>query len=206
MDARPIPARPDLSLETALGRRHLVCGIDEVGRGPWAGPVVAAAVILDPAAIPAGIDDSKRLPAARRQDLHDALLAAARVGIGRASVSEIDTMNILQASFLAMRRAVAALGVRPGFALVDGHMVPPGLPCRSEPVVGGDARALSIAAASIVAKVTRDRIMVALALQFPGYAWERNMGYGTRDHVEGLERYGVTQHHRRGFRPIHKML
>jgi len=202
-----IPSLPDLSLERTFSTGgRLVCGIDEVGRGPWAGPVVAAAVILDPGAIPEGIDDSKRLKPEQREVLHDALLAVARVGVGRASVAEIDTMNILQASFLAMRRAVAALGVRPGFALVDGAARPPGLPCRCEAVVGGDARALSVAAASIVAKVTRDRIMVALAQHFPGYAWERNMGYGTRDHAEGLTRHGVTQHHRRGFRPVHKML
>ena len=183
-----------------------VCGIDEVGRGPWAGPVVAAAVILDPDALPEGLDDSKRLTAPRREELAAVLHSVAIVGIGTASVSEIETMNILQASFLAMRRAVARLGRRPALALVDGHMRPPGLPCPCRPIVGGDGLALSIAAASIVAKVARDRMMVALAQQFPGYGWETNMGYGTRAHQEGLARLGVSPHHRRSFQPIHDIL
>ena len=169
--------------------------------------MVAAAVILDPAAIPDGLNDSK-LPAAaaprgaRRRDRG----IPRSVGIGLASVAEIEAMNILQASFLAMRRAVAALGRRPALALVDGHMPPPGLPCPCRTVIGGDGLALSIAAASIVAKVTRDRMMVALSQQFPGYGWETNMGYGTRGHAEGLARLGVSPHHRRSFEPIHKML
>ena len=200
----PVASCPDYLLEAA--GPHPVCGIDEAGRGPWAGPVVAAAVVLDPAAIPPGIDDSKRLPRAMREALHDALLARAKVGIGLASVEEIDAMNILQASFLAMRRAVAALADPPAAALVDGNLVPPGLPCRAKPVVGGDGRILSIAAASIVAKVTRDRIMVALSQQFRGYGWETNVGYGTPGHAAGLEALGITQHHRRSFQPIHKML
>ena len=183
-----------------------VCGIDEVGRGPWAGPVVAAAVILDPVAIPDGLDDSKRLTAKRREELFVALQATAVIAVGRASVEEIATMNILQASFLAMRRAVAALACRPAVALVDGHMLPPGLGCPARAVVGGDGLALSIAAASIVAKVTRDRMMVALAQQFPGYGWATNMGYGTREHAAGLSRLGVTPHHRRSFEPVHKIL
>ncbi len=203
-EPRPARGGPDFSFEAAAAGP--VCGIDEVGRGPWAGPVVAAAVILDPLAIPEGLDDSKRLSAARREALHDRLLARASVGIGMASVEEIDAINILQASFLAMRRAVAALSPAPMFALVDGNRVPAGLPCEGRAVIGGDARVLSIAAASIVAKVTRDRIMVALSQQFPGYGWETNVGYGTAGHVSGLERLGVTQHHRRSFRPIHKML
>ena len=183
-----------------------VCGIDEVGRGPLAGPVVAAAVILDPLALPDGIDDSKRLTAARREALVVAIQATAIVGVGQASVEEIATMNILQASFLAMRRAVAALARRPALALVDGHMLPPGLGCPARAVVGGDGLALSIAAASIVAKVTRDAMMVALSQQFPGYGWETNMGYGTREHAEALGLLGVTPHHRRSFEPVHKIL
>jgi ribonuclease HII len=183
-----------------------VCGIDEVGRGSWAGPVVAAAVILDLAAIPDGIDDSKRLTPQRRDELATALRGCAVVGIGSASVAEIEAMNILQASFLAMRRAVAGLGLRPALALVDGHLQPPGLPCPARPIVGGDGLALSIAAASIVAKVARDRMMVALSQQFPGYGWETNMGYGTRGHAEGIGRLGVSPHHRRSFRPIHNIL
>ena len=198
------PIAPDFSLESA--GPHPVCGIDEVGRGPWAGPVVAAAVILDPAAIPEGLNDSKLLTAQRREALAAEIRLAACVGVGVASVAEIEAMNILQASFLAMRRAVAALARRPALALVDGHMPPPGLPCPCRPVVGGDGLALSIAAASIVAKVTRDAMMVALSQQFPGYGWETNMGYGTRGHLEGLGRLGVSPHHRRSFEPMHKML
>ncbi len=156
--------------------------------------------------IPDGIDDSKQLPRARRETLFDELLGCAGIGVGVASVDEIDRVNILQASFLAMRRALAALGPAPAMALVDGHLVPPDLGCPAQAVVGGDARALSIAAASIVAKVTRDRGMVALAQQFPGYGWETNMGYGVAAHAEALSRLGVTPHHRRSFRPIHKML
>ncbi len=195
---------PDFSVE-GLGPAP-VCGIDEVGRGPWAGPVVAAAVILDPLAIPEGLDDSKRLTAARREELLALLHATAAIGIGQATVAEITTMNILQASFLAMRRAVAALPRRPALALVDGHLLPPGLPCRARAIVGGDGLAASIAAASIVAKVTRDRMMVALAQQFPGYGWETNMGYGTREHARSLTHLGVTPHHRRSFQPVHKIL
>jgi ribonuclease HII len=195
---------PDFSFE--VEGPEPVCGIDEVGRGPWAGPVVAAAVILDPLAIPDGLDDSKRLTALRREALLGELEACALIGIGQATVAEITTMNILQASFLAMRRAVAHLPRRPALALVDGHMLPPGLPCRTRAIVGGDGLALSIAAASIVAKVTRDRMMVALAQQFPGYGWETNMGYGTREHASGLSRLGVTPHHRRSFEPVHKIL
>jgi ribonuclease HII len=198
------PPLPDFSREA--DGPHPVCGIDEVGRGPWAGPVVAAAVILDPAAVPDGLNDSKLVPAQRREALATEIQLAACVGIGVATVAEIEAMNILQASFLAMRRAVAALKRRPALALVDGHIMPPGLPCPCRPVVGGDGLALSIAAASIVAKVTRDRMMVALSQQFPGYGWETNMGYGTRGHAVGLGRLGVSPHHRRSFAPVHKML
>lgn len=195
---------PDFSHESAS--QQPVCGIDEVGRGPWAGPVVAAAVILDPGAIPDGLDDSKRLTGKRREILFEQLMGCAVIGVGEASVAEIEAINILQASFLAMRRALHALGQRPALALIDGKLVPPDLPCPARAIIGGDGLALSIAAASIVAKVTRDRTMVALAQQFPGYKWEQNMGYGTRDHADALDRLGVTPHHRRGFQPIHKML
>lgn len=179
-----------------------VCGVDEAGRGPWAGPVVAAAVMLDPACIPDGLDDSKKLVASRREALHERLFACARVGVGIASVEEIDRINILQASFLAMRRALAALAAdRIGLVLVDGDKAPDlGWPARA--VVGGDALCLSIAAASVVAKVTRDRIMRDLAATHPGYGWETNMGYGVPAHAAGLARLGVTPHHRRSFRPV----
>ncbi len=200
----PPRARPDFAAEAASPQP--VCGIDEAGRGPWAGPVVAAAVILDATAIPEGLDDSTRLTPSRRAALHDALRCVARIGVGAASVAEIEQMNILQASHLAMRRALAALGPAPALALVDGAATPPGLACPARAIVGGDGSALSIAAASIVAKVTRDRLMTALARDFPGYGWETNMGYGTRAHAAGLARLGVTLHHRRGFRPIQNIL
>ncbi len=183
-----------------------VCGVDEVGRGPWAGPVVAAAVILDPKNIPAGLNDSKKLTAARRAVLFEAITASGTVAIGSASVAEIDRINILQATFLAMRRAVEGLAMPPEFALIDGNKTPPGLPCAARTVVKGDARSLSIAAASIIAKVTRDKLMCDLSATYPGYGWETNMGYGTKAHQEGLAALGVTPHHRVSFKPIHKML
>jgi ribonuclease HII len=197
---------PDYVHESAAPQP--VCGIDEAGRGPWAGPVVAAAVILDPGRIPAGLDDSKRLTAARRAELYDALWGCARIGVGAASVEEIDQINVLQASFLAMRRALFDLRPSPALALalVDGKLIPPELGCPAQALVGGDGRSLSIAAASIVAKVTRDRMMVALSQQFPGYGWETNMGYGVPAHADGLARLGVTPHHRRSFVPVHKIL
>jgi len=198
---------PDLAEERAFGLGDApVCGIDEVGRGPLAGPVVAAAVILDPAAVPPGIADSKRLAPARRAALAEALAASAAVGIGMASVEEIDALNILNAAHLAMRRAAEALARPPAAALIDGNRLPPGLPCAARAIVGGDARCLSIAAASIVAKVTRDRLMDGLAAEHPGYGWERNRGYGTAEHLAALARLGVTPHHRRYFAPIHKIL
>lgn len=198
-------APPDLALEAAAGIGP-VCGIDEAGRGPWAGPVVAAAVILDPARVPHGLDDSKKLTAARREKLFQAIRTAARVGVGIAEVDEIDQLNILRATDLAMARALADLPEPPRLALVDGNRVPPGLGCDARAVVGGDALSASVAAASIIAKVTRDRIMVALSQQFPGYGWERNSGYGVKAHAEALHRLGVTPHHRRSFKPIHNIL
>ncbi len=198
---------PDLTAEVAFGEDGAtICGVDEAGRGPWAGPVVAAAVVLDPAAVPPGLNDSKKLTPRRRAALFDALRAAASVGIGIAGVDEIDALNILRANDLAMRRAIEALDPAPDAALIDGNRVPPGLPCRAQAVVGGDGRSLSIAAASIVAKVTRDRLMAELAKSHPGYGWERNQGYGTAEHRAALIRLGVTPHHRRSFRPIHNIL
>lgn len=196
---------PDFSFENSCEMLP-VCGIDEAGRGPWAGPVVAGAVILDPLNIPEGLNDSKKLTAKRRDALFDAINETALVGIGIATVEEIDEINILQATFLAMRRAAEALSQRPSYALIDGNKVPPNLICEAQAIVKGDGRSLSIAAASIIAKVTRDRIMVTLAQQFPGYGWERNAGYGVKAHQEGLNRLGVTPHHRVSFKPIHKML
>lgn len=168
--------------------------------------MVASAVILNPTEVPEGLNDSKKLTAKRRDVLFDAISKSALVGIGTATVQEIDEINILQATFLAMRRAVADLPALPNYALIDGNKIPPDFPCDAEAIVKGDGRSVSIAAASIIAKVTRDRIMVALAQQFPGYGWERNAGYGVKAHQEGLNRLGVTPHHRVSFKPIHKML
>ena len=198
---------PDFSLETLAG--GVVAGIDEAGRGPWAGPVVAAAVVLDAASLPPDlngcIDDSKKLSPVRRLEVFERLCACARIGIGRAEVGEIEIVNILGATHLAMARAVEALGMPLDVALVDGNRAPK-LAFPIQCVVGGDGLSLSIAAASIVAKVTRDRIMADLAGTFPGYGWERNVGYGTAEHLSALERLGVTPHHRRGFRPIAHIL
>ena len=194
----------DFALEAACGCVR-ICGVDEVGRGPWAGPVVAAAVILNRDWNAAGVDDSKRLTATARARLRREIEAHAEIGTGQASVCEIDRLNILNATLLAMRRAVAALPRVPECALVDGNRLPD-LPCPAQAVTGGDARSLSIAAASIVAKVERDRLMAGLAADFPGYGWERNAGYGTPEHAAALERLGVTPHHRRSFAPVARRL
>ena len=180
------------------------CGIDEAGRGPWAGPVVAAAVVLR--APVEGLNDSKKLTVLARERLFDMLYQSAAIGVGMASVAEIDSLNILRATDLAMCRALSALPASPARALVDGNRVPPDLTCAAEAVVGGDASVPAISAASIIAKVTRDRIMAELARDFPGYGWERNAGYGVRAHAEALHALGVTPHHRRSFKPIHKIL
>ncbi|USG62195.1 ribonuclease HII [Sneathiella marina] len=194
---------PDLSLEQA--ETGIVAGVDEVGRGPFAGPVVAAAVILDQNQIPAGIQDSKKLSRAARERLFVDITNSSLVGLGEASVEEIDEINILQASLLAMRRAVADLKSRPDFVLVDGNK-DPDLGIKTRTVVKGDAISLSIAAASIVAKVTRDRKMCALAKAYPHYGWEKNAGYGTAEHRKGLREFGVTPLHRRSFAPIRALL
>jgi ribonuclease HII len=197
---------PDLSLERAAGGR--VAGVDEAGRGPWAGPVVAAAVVL-PAHLPPllarNIDDSKRLSRGRREALFAAMGDVVEIGVAAASVDEIDRLNILEATLLAMRRAVDRLDPPPALALVDGNRAP-ALTCPSRAVVRGDRLSLSIAAASIVAKVTRDRLMAELADDCGAYGWHRNAGYGTAEHQAALARLGVTPHHRRSFRPIAKLL
>ncbi|MDD9991985.1 MAG: ribonuclease HII [Rhodospirillales bacterium] len=199
--------QPDLSLERAAGGR--VAGVDEAGRGPWAGPVVAAAVVFGvgdpPPQVHAMITDSKLLTAEQRAALKPVILTFADAAVGIASVAEIDSMNILQATLLAMRRAVARLAEIPDLALVDGNRAPH-LRCPVRTVVGGDRKSLSIAAASIVAKVTRDRLMARLAADYPGYGWARNAGYGTAEHRAGLARLGPCVHHRRSFRPIRELL
>ena len=186
-----------------------VAGIDEAGRGPWAGPVVAAAVVLHQSKMPDelrfGIKDSKVISSAKREQLFSLLRLCAEIGVGRAEVTEIDDTNILSATFMAMKRALQALSISVDIALVDGNQAPD-LPCKVETLVKGDSLSLSIAAASIVAKVHRDREMAMLAKTFPGYGWEKNAGYGTKEHREALARIGVTPHHRKTFSPVAKII
>jgi len=183
-----------------------IAGIDEAGRGPLAGPVVAAAVILAHGKIPKGLNDSKQLTPEARGDLFPRILErAVAVGVGEASVDEIDLVNIRQATHLAMARAVRALSVAAAFALVDGNDPPP-LPCPCDTLIDGDARSVSIAAASIIAKVTRDRMMRALHDEHPHYGWITNKGYSTEEHLAALLRHGPTRHHRRSFAPVHNIL
>lgn len=199
---------PDFSFEAqaiARGAAYVV-GVDEVGRGPLAGPVVACAVRLEPQNIPDGLNDSKKLTAAARTRLAALLWQVADVSLGVASVQEIDRINILHASMLAMERAVAGLAGKADHVLVDGNRIPPGLRGRATALVKGDARSVSISAASIVAKVWRDQAMVDLAQQHPGYGWEQNAGYPTKQHREALRNLGVTPHHRRSFKPVHNIL
>lgn len=206
---RSAKTRPDFSLELVAVNKGLspVVGLDEAGRGPWAGPVVAAAAWLEPSRLPRvlneRLNDSKKLTRESRTFLFEEMSASDAVifGIGWASVREIDHLNILAASLLAMQRAVLDLPFEPGHALVDGNRLP-SLPCLGECVVKGDARSLSIAAASVVAKVTRDLEMARLAGIHPEYGWESNKGYGTADHARALSRHGPTDQHRRSFRPV----
>jgi ribonuclease HII len=199
---------PDYALEEAAFRAgaRVVAGVDEVGRGPLAGPVTAAAVVLDIRRIPQGINDSKKLSPKRREMLAQAIMECCDWAVGHASVEEIDALNILRASHLAMCRAIAGLRQRPDLALIDGNMLPRDLPMPGQAVVKGDARSLSIAAASLVAKLLRDRIMVDLAQQHPGYGWEVNAGYPTKAHRQALLDLGVTPYHRRSFKPVHNIL
>lgn len=200
-------ALPDYSFEKqALGNgATLVAGVDEVGRGPLAGPVMAAAVILDPKNIPEGLNDSKKLGIKKREALYEQILEVADVGVGEASVEEIDEHNILRASHIAMVRAVQSLSARPDFVLIDGKMIPRGLNIQAEGLIKGDTKSVSISAASIVAKIRRDRLMESLAQQFPGYGWERNMGYPTPEHKSALVNLGITPHHRRSFKPVYNI-
>jgi ribonuclease HII len=183
-----------------------IAGVDEVGRGPLAGPVVAAAVILDRKRLPKGVDDSKQmLPEAREEAYAQIMEMALAVGIGEASVDEIDLVNIRQATHLAMARAIRGLRLVPCFALVDGND-PPALPCPCDTIIEGDARSISIASASVIAKVTRDKMMIELDALNPGYGWLTNKGYATPEHLEALDRLGPTRHHRRSFAPVHNIL
>lgn len=199
---------PDDSLETALRAQGYlrIAGVDEVGRGPLAGPVTAAAVVLDLTAVPEGLNDSKKMTARRRDALADTLQTCADVSVAHATVAEIDDLNILKASHLAMVRAVQGLATPPDALLIDGNLIPANLTIPAQAIVKGDARSVSIAAASIVAKVCRDKIMVELAQQHPGYGWETNAGYPSKSHKLALQNLGVTPHHRRSFRPVHNIL
>jgi ribonuclease HII len=199
---------PDFTHENALLSTGIlrVAGVDEAGRGPLAGPVVAAAVILQQGRTPDGLNDSKKLSAKTRNRLKVEIEALASVGVGIASVEEIDALNILRASHLAMERALADLNPPPDHALIDGNMIPRGLTLPCDALVRGDGRSLSIAAASIIAKCTRDEIMVDLAQQHPGYGWAQNAGYPTAAHLKALRNLGPTPHHRRSFKPVHNIL
>lgn len=199
---------PDYTLEEAAMKRFggLVAGVDEVGRGPLAGPVVTAAVILDADNIPVGLNDSKKLSHAKREALFEAICQTSHVSIASASPARIDALNIRGATLWAMSEALKGLAVQPSYALFDGRDVAPLSPCPGMHVIKGDGRSVSIAAASIVAKVTRDRLMMRIGRSFPGYGFENHMGYGTKAHLEALDRLGVCEHHRRSFRPIYERL
>ncbi|WP_108881642.1 ribonuclease HII [Anderseniella sp. Alg231-50] len=199
--------QPDFILERAAldgGARH-VAGVDEAGRGPLAGPVVAAAVILNPGHVPDGLNDSKKLSEPARDALFAEILATADIGVGVADVARIDEMNILWATMWAMSEAIGDLEQQPDLALIDGNRCPK-LDCRADAIVKGDAKSMSIAAASIVAKVTRDRIMATLDRQLPEYGFARHKGYGTAFHLEMLKAHGATPHHRNSFAPVRKVL
>jgi len=200
------PAIPDYRFEQHAMQNGfpVVAGLDEAGRGPLAGPVVAAAVILDPECIPEGLDDSKALSKARRELLFEAILASSLVAVASASAREIEATDIRAASLAAMRRALRALPVKPHYALVDGRDVPPGLDCTARALVKGDARSLSIAAASIIAKVTRDSMMTRAVVVYPQYGFETHMGYGAKRHLQAIAEHGPCPLHRMTFRPMRK--
>ena len=196
-----------LGLDLPAWQAEIVCGVDEAGRGPLFGEVVAAAVILDPKKIPNGINDSKKLTKNKRTRLSNEIIAmSVSYSVIHVSVLEIDKINILEASMLAMRKATHSLDRAPSHVLIDGNKIPTNLNCPATAIVKGDNFSLTIAAASILAKVARDQIMEDLAQDFPKYGWETNVGYGTKAHIQGISQYGITPHHRVSFKPIHKML
>ncbi|AOG02994.1 ribonuclease HII family protein (plasmid) [Bosea sp. RAC05] len=196
---------PNFDIETDAGRwiRHPIAGSDEAGRGPLAGPVVAAAVVLDPTRLPYGIDDSKKLSQKRLEEAYAEITAhALGYAVAMVSAADIDRINIRQATLQAMREAVLALPRFPGLVLFDGRDVPPGLPCKGRAIIQGDAKSLSIAAASIIAKVRRDLHMKELATRFPGYGFETHAGYGTAFHLKAIAELGPTTEHRMTFAPL----
>jgi ribonuclease HII len=199
---------PNFKIEQDLIRNgcSIIAGVDEVGRGPLAGPVTAAAVILDPLNIPDNLNDSKILSSKKREKLFEQLKSSSAFAVAHVSPEEIDKLNILQASLLAMVNAVSNLKVKPNHILIDGNKVPAKLIGRATAIVKGDRKVLSIAAASIIAKVTRDKLMHDLASEFPVYGWAKNSGYPTKCHMNAIVKYGVTPHHRRSFKPVHNIL
>ena len=197
---------PDILTERSYGWPEiLVAGVDEAGRGPWAGPVVSAAVVLNKENIPEGLNDSKKLSEKKRVSLFSSINKFHSVGVGKSNIEEIDSMNILQATFLSMKRAVDNLNFSPGLVLVDGNL-DPGLEIKTKCIIKGDNISLSIAAASIIAKVTRDNLMLEMDKEYPDYRWKKNKGYGTAEHRNALEMFGPCKYHRKSFSPINKML
>ena len=197
---------PDSIIERGFGwPQKLVAGIDEAGRGPWAGPVVSAVVILNEKNIPDGLNDSKKLSEKKRLSLYSSIYNFHFVGVGISSIEEIDSMNVLQATFLSMNRAVEDLNPQPEYILVDGNL-DPGLNFKTKCIIKGDSISISIAAASVIAKVTRDNLMLKLDKEFPNYNWKKNKGYGTAEHRNALELHGPCKYHRKSFSPINKML
>lgn len=204
---------PDWSEEDKCS--GLTAGVDEAGRGPWVGPVVAGAVVffnrkINPVLLNS-LDDSKKLSAKKREELYkliqtEEIAGNLSYGIGEATAAEIDEINILQATFLAMRRAMAALKCKPNMALVDGNRTPVGFVCPCKTIVKGDAKSFSVAAASVMAKVYRDRLMAELAQKYPWYGFEKNAGYGTKAHIDGLKQHGITPEHRKSYRPIAEII
>jgi ribonuclease HII len=186
-------------------KKIIIAGVDEVGRGCLAGPVVSAAVILKKGINLKLLKDSKKIPFKKREEISDHIKCNSYFAIGVASVEEILDLNILQASLLSMKRAIVKLTVRPSLTLIDGNFAPVGLK-NYKTVINGDEKVKVISAASIIAKVYRDRLMIRLSEKFSNYAWESNFGYGTKAHLEGLKKFGITSHHRKGFKPVHKIL
>ena len=201
-------ALPNFDVETGLIKKgyKAIAGVDEVGRGCIAGPVTAAAVILDPQKIPSGLNDSKKMSFKNREKIFQSIQDTCTFCVAHSSVKEIDQINILQASLLSMKRAILGLNIKPDFVLIDGNKSPKGLESESQTIIKGDSKSLSIAAASIVAKVTRDRFMSRLDKEFPGYDWSQNVGYPTKLHKSAILKIGITPYHRRSFKPVYNIL
>ena len=195
---------PDFSIESQ--HSGIIAGIDEAGRGPLAGPVVASAVILNKENLPVGINDSKKTSIKKRNLLYQQIKDSSIFAVGIATVEEIDDINILNATMLAMKRAIDNLSVKPDLCLIDGNKTPENLNCKSLAIIKGDSLSLNIAAASIIAKVTRDKIMLNLSEEHPQYLWSKNSGYGTKQHLQAITDFGITKHHRKSFKPVSAMI